>query len=187
MLNPTGPRTSMEGNSLLNPAGADLKRVITPQLIFAIRRKYDLDWTGLHGVRHWARVRKVGLELARVTGARTNVVELFSFLHDSCRRGDGHDPDHGRRAVGFATQLRADCLELDDEDFTLLCEAIEYHSEGHLGADVTVQTCWDADRLDLERVGIQPEPHKVCTEAARKMISRTRPLGTSLTPLGTRT
>ncbi len=161
--------------------GVNLNRVITPELIFVIRRKYDLDWFGAHGVRHWARVRKFGLQLASVTGARTDVVELFSFLHDSCRHEDGHDPDHGRRAVEFATQLRGLGLELDDDGFALLCEAMEYHSEGHLGADVTVQTCWDADRLDLGRVGIQPEPHKVCTDAARGMISRAYPLTISLT------
>jgi uncharacterized protein len=85
------------------------------------------------------------------------------------------------RAVAFATQLRGLGVELDDDGFALLCEAMEYHSEGHLGADVTVQTCWDADRLDLGRVEIQPEPRRLCTEAAREMISRARPLSAPLT------
>jgi len=30
-----------------------------------------------------------------------------------------------------------------------------------------VQTCFDADRLDLERVGNPPEPELLCTTAAR--------------------
>ena len=34
-------------------------------------------------------------------------------------------------------------------------------------ADITVQTCWDADRLDLGRVGIRPDPRRLCTAAAR--------------------
>jgi uncharacterized protein len=33
--------------------------------------------------------------------------------------------------------------------------------------DVTVLTCWDADRLDLGRVGIRPDPTYLCTAAAR--------------------
>ena len=33
--------------------------------------------------------------------------------------------------------------------------------------DVTIQTCWDADRLDLSRVGIRPDPKKLCTKAAK--------------------
>jgi uncharacterized protein len=32
---------------------------------------------------------------------------------------------------------------------------------------VTVQTCWDADRLDLGRVGKHPHPRYLCTPAAR--------------------
>jgi uncharacterized protein len=32
---------------------------------------------------------------------------------------------------------------------------------------MTVLTCWDADRLDLGRVGIKPNPHRLCTAAAR--------------------
>jgi uncharacterized protein len=163
----------LDGRELGKDAvGVNLNRVITPQLISAIRRTYCLDWHGIHGVPHWARVRKFGLQLARMTGARTDVVELFSFLHDSCRQEDGHDPDHGRRAVAFAIRLRGRELTLDNEGFALLCEAMEYHSEGHFSADVTVQTCWDADRLDLGRVGIQPEPSRVCTDAARELISR---------------
>jgi uncharacterized protein len=32
-----------------------------------------------------------------------------------------------------------------------------HHSEGAVHADPTVQTCWDADRLDLGRVGVMPD------------------------------
>ncbi len=33
--------------------------------------------------------------------------------------------------------------------------------------DVTVRTCWDADRLDLGQVEIRPDRRYLCTEAAR--------------------
>jgi uncharacterized protein len=33
--------------------------------------------------------------------------------------------------------------------------------------DVTVMTCWDADRLDLGRVGMVPEAQYLCTDAAK--------------------
>lgn len=156
-------------------AGADVLqeasgKVISPRLIDAVRKKYRLAWSGIHGVSHWARVRKVGLQLAGVTGARPDVVELFAFLHDSCRHDDGRDPDHGRRAVEFARQLRGECFSLDDQGFALLCEAMEFHSKGSMDADVTVQTCWDADRLDLIRLDIQPEAERLCTDAARQML-----------------
>ena len=31
---------------------------------------------------------------------------------------------------------------------------------------------WDADRLDLGRVGIEPDPEKMSTEAGRKRVSK---------------
>jgi uncharacterized protein len=162
----SGNRQDIDAEVLHEASG----KAISPRLIEAVRAKYRLAWSGIHGVSHWARVRKVGLQLAGVTGARPDVVELFAFLHDSCRHGDGRDPDHGRRAVEFARQLRGECFSLDDEGFALLCEAMELHSNGLMDADVTVQTCWDADRLDLGRVDIQPEAERLCTDAARQML-----------------
>ena len=59
--------------------------VITRDLIRHFRQHFALDWHGIHGAPHWARVRANGLRLAQKTRARTDVIELFSFLHDSCR------------------------------------------------------------------------------------------------------
>jgi uncharacterized protein len=33
-----------------------------------------------------------------------------------------------------------------------------------------LQACWDADRLDLGRVGVTPAAHRLCTDAARDLI-----------------
>jgi len=132
-----------------------------------IRSQFQLDWEGIHGPSHWARVRAMGLELARVTGGDPVVVELFAWFHDSRRFNDGYDPEHGDRAAAFAGELHGDFFEATDEQLALLQEACRGHSDGHLKADITVQTCWDADRLDLGRVGTTPDPARLCTEAAR--------------------
>jgi uncharacterized protein len=50
----------------------------------------------------------------------------------------------------------------------LLHTACADHTKGLLDADITIQTCWDADRLDLGRVGIVPDPDRLCTDAARE-------------------
>jgi len=139
-------------------------------LISLLRAGFSLDWEGIHGVHHWARVRARGLELARSTGAHPEVVELFAFLHDSQRLSDGRDPDHGRRAAVFAEELRGTHIDLKDPEFELLQEACIGHSDGGLLAEVTVMTCWDADRLDLGRVGIRPDPARLCTQAARDLL-----------------
>jgi uncharacterized protein len=43
---------------------------------------------------------------------------------------------------------------------------------GRTEADNTIQTCWDADRLDLGRVGIVPDPSRLCTAAAKEPAIR---------------
>src|SRR5262245_42304235 len=125
----------------------------TGALLRHIRAQFRLDWQGIHGAPHWGRVLDNGLRVAEVTGARADVVTLFAFLHDSCREDDGTDDGHGGRAAVYARELRGRCFDIDDAGFVLLVAACAGHSDGLTQADVTVQTCWDADRLDLGRVG----------------------------------
>lgn len=101
-------------------------------------------------------------------GADLRVTELFAFLHDSQRQDEHLDPGHGARAAEYASWLRRKGLfELDRPAFSLLQAACRGHSDGHTEDDVTVQVCWDADRLDLGRVGIHPDPKYLCTPVAR--------------------
>lgn len=141
--------------------------IITPQLIHTVRIQYAVSWDGVHGVKHFERVRHNGLILAERTGARRHVVELFAYLHDSKRVNDAIDPDHGARGAQFALSLRDRIINIDDEDLELLAFACAHHTRGWIEADVTVQTCWDADRLDIGRVLSKPDPEKLCTDAAR--------------------
>ena len=66
-------------------AGAAMNKDRRREVLRIVREQFQLDWHGIHGVPHWARVRWNGLNLAAVNGARTDIVELFAFLHD-CRR-----------------------------------------------------------------------------------------------------
>ena len=34
--------------------------------------------------------------------------------------------------------------------------------------NITIQTCWDSDRLDLGRIGIMPHASRLSTEVAKK-------------------
>lgn len=137
-------------------------------LLKLLRDQFALDWQGIHGAPHWARVRANGLRLSVATGANPKVVEAFAFLHDSQRRNDDEDEFHGERAAMFARSLPAPLLGgLNDAEYDLLAQACRGHSGGGTRGDITVLTCWDADRLDLGRVGIRPDPRRLCTEAAR--------------------
>jgi len=137
-------------------------------LVGIVRSRFALDWKGVHGVSHWVRVRENGLLLAERTGARVDVVELFALFHDSQRVNDERDPGHGSRGAAFARSLAGSVFDLDPEGLELLMEACRGHSDGHMTGDSTVVTCWDADRLDLGRIGIDPDPARLCTDAARE-------------------
>lgn len=136
-------------------------------LLRMLRREFRLGWHGIHGVPHWARVRLNGLSLARLNGARQDVVEYFAVLHDSQRIHDGSDRRHGARAADYVRRINDDYLSLDRSGLDMLVYACEFHSDGLTEADITIQTCWDADRLDLGRVGIRPSPGRLCTDLAR--------------------
>jgi len=137
-------------------------------LVQHILSEYSLPWDGVHGVSHWARVLENGRRLAGQSGANLAVVELFAVLHDSKRINEAIDDGHGQRGADFARLLRGQYFDLADAQFELLALACIDHTNGGTEADITVQTCWDADRLDLYRVGIYPRAELLCTEAARK-------------------
>lgn len=135
-----------------------------------VLKQYTLPIDGFHGPMHWARVQSNGLRVAAITGADPEIVKLFALFHDSCRWGEGHDPQHGERGGNLARFLRGTLVHLDDDRFALLYEACRLHTNGQTQADVSIQACWDADRLDLGRVGTRPNPRYLCSTAACQLI-----------------
>lgn len=146
----------------------DLPVIISQAFIDYIKTIYRLRWNGIHGWNHWVRVYENGMFLAGKNGADLDVVTLFAFTHDIARQDDHGDPDHGPRAAEIIrTQLQGRFFTLQPIQLRLLTEAVTRHTWGEMEADITVQTCWDADRLDLGRVGIVPHPHRLCTAEAK--------------------
>ena len=144
---------------------------LLPPLLRAITDQFRLFPRSPHGPAHWMRVRCNGLELAKQTRANTRVIELFAVFHDSCRENDDHDPDHGPRGAVLAEICRdMGLFSCSDEELELLQAACYGHTHESHHPDPTIATCWDADRLDLPRVGIIPVPHRLCTEPARSEV-----------------
>ena len=134
---------------------------------------FKLDIRGHHGLPHWARVAWRGEQLAAVTGANPKVVNIFAYLHDACREDEYEDPQHGQRGANHASGLALlGHLDLNAHEIVLLHEAIKDHSEGRLSTEPTIATCWDADRLDLWRVGVTPAARFLSTDAAKAMLKR---------------
>ena len=125
-----------------------------------------------HGISHWERVERNGLLLA-TPECDVTVIRLFAYLHDSCRKDDSYDEEHGPRAAKMIEGLRGTLLkDLTDDQFKLLQEAIRLHTSTHSTGNPTIDACFDADRLDLGRVGIIPIPHKMATKKGKKLASR---------------
>jgi uncharacterized protein len=139
-------------------------------LVQAIRDQYLLRWQGTHGVGHWARVYTIGAELASGTGADADVLRLFAVFHDACRHSEGFDDGHGPRGAELALRFRGRYFDLDDGPFALLYEACAGHTIGRWHPDLTVQACWDSDRLDLLRCGISPDPARLGSDRARRLV-----------------
>lgn len=137
-------------------------------ILWAVLDDYELPRDGPHGVIHWARVFENGMRLAPITGADVEVVGLFAVLHDSRRVSESSDPEHGPRAARFAAKLRGTLIHLPDAAFARLHRACAGHTHERTHPDITIQTCWDADRLDLGRVGIMPHESRLCTDEAKK-------------------
>ena len=153
--------------------------VLTRELLQAIRAQYRCDWWGYHGVRHWARVR-ANTRLFRLTepvqvgrrsvtfysgpgqGIDPVVCDLFAVFHDACRVNEHEDPGHGARGAALAKRMHGRHFRLTDEQMDLLVYACTHHTDGWREGPATVQACWDADRCDLPRVGIDIDLKRLC-------------------------
>jgi uncharacterized protein len=140
------------------------------RLLDAVLARATHRHSTLHGEPHWRAVAFTALELApRVPSADPLVGFLFGLLHDSQRLNDGGDPDHGPRAARLARTLFDErLLIVTPAQLDCLITATHGHTTGRRHADPTVALCWDADRLNLWRIGVEPRPELLSTAAARE-------------------
>ena len=131
--------------------------------------KFSLDIHSIHGPRHWKQVEKNGLLLAQETGADEVIVRLFSIFHDSRRENEHIDHGHRLRGAELAKSMKGIYFDLPDKSFEILLEACKHHTDGQQTTNMTIATCWDADRLDLPRTGTTPDPKRMCTAPGRRL------------------
>lgn len=131
---------------------------------------FDVEACGLyHGPDHWARVSQHALAVSRSLGIDPLVPFIFGLVHDSQRLDDGADPEHGPRAAAFVRSRRNDLFALLAGDaMEALALACDLHSDGQTEGEAWLRAAWDADRLDLGRVDVVPDPDYLCTDYARR-------------------
>lgn len=138
----------------------------------ALTSRFRLGEDSLHGPSHWRRVEKFGLRLAAGTeGADLVVVRLFAVFHDSKRQNEFTDPDHGPLAAKSVRKRQGDWFTLTEWQLETLCFACQFHADGDVSEDPTIGCCWDADRLDLPRVGIPPHRDLMSTAVGKSLAA----------------
>lgn len=147
-----------------------LKKLSSPFKIDidALRNYVNSRWQlgDLHGLKHWDNVFQNGMLLASDNpDVNKDVVAAFAYLHDCERMDDFEDIYHGPRAAEFIVSIRDTLLKnLTDEEFKLLQTACREHTTASRTGNITIDTCFDSDRLDLERCGITTDPKLMASE-----------------------
>lgn len=148
----------------------------TPHVVIQRVRDYVLTrnhMDGFHGIEHWDRVYANG-QLLMTPEVNPLVIGLFAYLHDYCREDDGTDLEHGPRAAEFIDTVRDTLLkDVCDDDVRILKEACRLHTVTDKTGNPTIDACFDADRLDLGRVGITPDPARMATKKGKE-IAKTK-------------
>ena len=137
------------------------------RLIQAVHERSPLHTSYIHGDQHWRAVAEVGLRLLSDNRkADPMVVFLFSLFHDAMRENEDEDPGHGRRGAELAQEFQGRYFLLPPERLGVLIEACAGHTDVRFSDDPTIGVCFDADRLNLWRVGKTPEAKLLSTDEA---------------------
>jgi uncharacterized protein len=140
-----------------------------------LAERFRLGVDSIHGPAHWQRVERWGLRLVDATpSADRLVVRLFAVFHDCQRWNEWQDIDHGRRAARYLRRTHGRWFSLAAARLELLAEACAGHVDGSTSTDPTIGCCWDADRLDLPRVAIVPDPQLMSTPHGRELAQSER-------------
>jgi uncharacterized protein len=146
--------------------------MIKPEIIELLKANSIFFESPWHGFSHWQRVEANGLYLAGINGADKAVVSYFAYFHDCMRENEDIDHGHGWRGAQFAEKYR-ELIDLDDDQFRVFYDACRWHTDDNESDCLTLNTCRDADRLDLSRVGIIPDPEYFFNEEAKKIARLT--------------
>ena len=140
---------------------------------YAIKH-YQIGYNSIHGISHWDRVAR-NADFLWTSDVNRMVVKAFAYIHDVERVNENDDPQHGPKAAKLVDEIRSSVLSfLNGQEIELLKEACRLHTTTLRTEDATVNACFDADRLDLGRVGITPNPNKMATIQGRILAEKMR-------------
>ena len=113
------------------------------------------------------RVAAAGIRLLRDSGEGIPTLVLtFALFHDSMRLHDGGDSQHGVRAAAFLRSVPQELIRIPADGMDVVTSALEQHSGAKTSSEPSTAICWDADRVNLWRLGIEPHPQYLSTRSA---------------------
>ena len=125
----------------------------------------SLNDTSVEAQKSGSSGRTLEIMLLATEKVNIKVVRLFAYLHDHKRINDGWDLEHGQRAAENLDNIRRTLLAgLTDDEFGMLRRACMEHTTTQRTGIPTIDACFDADRLDLPRVGYRPDPIRMASE-----------------------
>ena len=145
--------------------------MIDQGVLHLLRKESSFFDSPIHGIKHWKTVERNAHYLADFNNADKEVLSYFAYFHDCMRKNEHRDKGHGSRGAAFAKKHR-DKIPLNDEQFKQLTYACKGHTYGERPECITINTCWDADRLDLLRVGTIPDANRLYNEEAKRIANK---------------
>jgi uncharacterized protein len=167
-------RSTNQGFQMKTPATSSdaVFPIDFPRLWAAVESQFRGNFLGIHAKPHWQQVERNGIALAKANGLSDDelvVVRLFSILHDSQRTSDGGDHGHGQLAAAYAQRQQGTHFTLPMALLNKLADACARHEFGQITSDLLIGTCWDADRLDLVRIGVIPREELMNTPEGKRL------------------
>ena len=144
--------------------------MIDQGVLHLLRKESSFFDSPIHGIKHWKTVERNAHYLADFNNADKEVLSYFAYFHDCMRKNEHRDKGHGPRGAAFAKKHR-DIIPLNDIQFKQLTDACKGHTYGKRPECVTINTCWDADRLDLLRAGVIPDANRLYNEEAKRIAN----------------
>lgn len=124
---------------------------------------------GIHGIDHVKRV----VENAKIIAKKEcpnnyDDIVIGAYLHDIGRIDDNGGNEHAFRGFEISKQLLAKYWP--HLNHKKILTAIKEHADSLITDDPLIGSIWDADRLDLTRLGIKINLELLSTQTAKKLL-----------------
>lgn len=126
--------------------------------------------TNIHGVQHLRQVAFLAGRFAYSLNVDYKTAIIGGYLHDCARSDDGGGNSHAHESAFLAKRIIE--TNWSSTDIDKIFYAIYYHADGLNTNDPFIGCIWDADRLNLVRLGLIPKVELLSTEFAKRIHTR---------------